>query len=281
MIRRDINMADGAAGWALIPQVEHARISAQLAERCLGRFGAGANRSASDDAEDCASIRAEVLAAIRCHDDGWAEWEQCPRLDPELRRPLSFMELEPAEAITIWTRSIGSAERYGPLAGWMVAGHFLRLLRKWDAALREAFPRRWLDDTEQRRADWLAQWQQVDPEHRTPEIAEEALEWLWTFDEVSLWFCSSCPSREDLPAKRIPPYVAGAATPVELKLSAIIAADAREAAGGMATAIPYRFVGSPIDLIAPGRLVKAGRYRDCDELFAASELIALHWRLQP
>jgi hypothetical protein len=280
MIRRDIKMADGAAGWALIPQVEHARISAQLAERCLGRFGVEANRSASDD-EDCASIRAEVLAAIRCHDDGWTEWEQCPRLDPQLRRPLSFMELEPAEAIAIWIKSIASAEQYGPLAGWMVAGHFVRLLRKWDAALREAFPRWWLDETEQRRTDWLAQWQQVDPQRRTSEIAEEALEWLWAFDETSLWFCCSCPSREDLPAKRIPPYVAGATTPVELELSAITAADAPAATGGSATAIPYRFDGSAIDLIAAGRLVNAGRYSDCNELFAASEPTTLHWRLQP
>ena len=61
MIRRDIQLSDGAPGWALISQIEHARISALLASHCRGRFGR-ANASL---------IRDETLVAIAALEMSW------------------------------------------------------------------------------------------------------------------------------------------------------------------------------------------------------------------
>jgi hypothetical protein len=280
MIRRDVRLADGSAAWMLISQVEHARISAQLAEYCGGRFGAISGEVPAAASNSVSAVRNEVLAAVRCHDDGWAQWEQCPRLDPTLHRPLSFMELEPAEAIAIWMRSITSAEQHGPLAAGMVAGHFLRLLRKWEAALREASTRTWLEETERRRLSWIAAWQLADPAFRTWEVADEALQWLWTFDEVSLWFCCSCPDVDDSSAQSPKPYVAGLGAPLEMTLvteqAAVPACGFRQ----LAIARPYRFNASPIEIQAAGRVVKSAQYADCHEMLAAAEPKTLHWRLQ-
>ena len=64
MIRRDVQLADGAPAWALISQIEHARISALFASQCRGQFGPA----------HASLIRDEVLVAIAAHDDGWREW---------------------------------------------------------------------------------------------------------------------------------------------------------------------------------------------------------------
>jgi hypothetical protein len=269
MIRRDVQLADGAVRWMLISQVEHARISAQLAERWVGRFSAA----------ELAEVRREVLAAILHHDDGWADWERAPRLDPELGRPLSFMELGPTEAIAIWSRSIVSALRHGPLAAWMVAGHFSRLLEKSDTAESDCVAAEWLGETRRRREAWLANWQAGDPVVRSSDIAEEALQWLWAFDEVSLWFCCNCPSDGETPPTAAKPYVAGRGTPIEMELVSRRSVAPNETAPGLAGTSPYRFDREPIDLEATGRVVPVAKYRSPQEMLAASQPRTIHWRL--
>ena len=58
MIRRDIRLADGAAGWMLISQIEHARISAELAARCTGRFASSPQRAGPSPASLCDEVLA-------------------------------------------------------------------------------------------------------------------------------------------------------------------------------------------------------------------------------
>ncbi len=113
MIRREIQFAVGVQQWLLISQIEHARLSGELAELCLSRFGG------EDTALD--GVRHELLQAIIHHDDGWAGWEAAPRLDPKLGRPLSFLELPLAEALTVWSNSIEAAHAFGEFAAWVVA----------------------------------------------------------------------------------------------------------------------------------------------------------------
>lgn len=261
MIRRDIRLTDGSAGWALISQIEHARISAQLAELCLPRFSDAASQS----------VRDEALAAIRRHDDGWAEWEQSPRLHDQPRRPVSFMELEPAEGTEIWSRSIDRSALHGPLAGWMVAGHFCRLLDIHSiAADRDAATHQWYDDMQRRREQWLAEWQAAAPSHRTPQLAAEALQWLWTFDELSLWFCCTCPSRSQSAVKDTRPYVVGRGTPIEMELSF---------ADDQAVAIPWRFDAPSIEIGAQCQIVAAAPYPNAASMLAAATSHQLQWRL--
>jgi hypothetical protein len=275
MIRRDLRLPDGSAGWMLISQPEHARISFELARRCRGRFGPEAGPRQSENADQAGAVRQEVLAAIRCHDDGWAEWERAPRLDARLGRPLSFMELEPAESVAIWSSSIATAEAHGPLAGWLVSGHFLRLLNNSDEAHRNQVAVQWREEMEARRGAWLAAWQAIDPASRARALADEALQWLWTFDEVSLWFCCICPNQEGDARTDGHATIAGKATPIVMALQST----ARESPA-RAAAQPYRFDLEPIDIEAEGLVVPAVQYADCNQMFAAAERKSIHWRLQ-
>ncbi len=183
MIRRDVQLADGAPAWALISQIEHARISALFASQCRGQFGPA----------HASLIRDEVLVAIAAHDDGWREWEEAPQLDPKHGRPLSFMELAVGDATAIWSKSIAIAEEIGPLAAWMVSGHFMRLLEHSEHARFDSLAQSWLAEVRPRRDVWFAKWQAIEPELRDAAVADEALEWLWAFDEASLWFCCHGP----------------------------------------------------------------------------------------
>jgi hypothetical protein len=270
MIRRDVRLDDGSPGWALISQIEHARISAQLAELCLGRF----------DDPTLSNVRTEILAAIAGHDDGWAEWERTPRLHEEPRRPVSFMELEPPEALAIWSTSIERAAALGPLAGWMVAGHFCRLLDLHaSSAKREAAARQWYVAMQRRRDQWLSDWQAIAPAQHSRELADEALRWLWTFDEISLWFCCRCPSEGDLAPVRRPGVTAGRGTAIEMELRSPPGDDVRPASGA-AIALPWRFRPDAIDVTAATCIVSATPFEDFAAMLAAGTLRTLRWQLK-
>jgi len=261
LIRRDVRLADGAPGWALISQIEHARISALLASQCRGRFGS----------VQSSLIRDEVLVAIAAHDDGWAEWEQAPQLNVKDGRPLSFMELPVSDATAIWSRSIAVAEEIGPLAAWMVSGHFMRLLEHSEHAQFEPLTQSWLAEIRPRREVWFAKWQAIDPEARDVIVADEALQWLWAFDEASLWFCCRCPVGGESRSDGGVPYVAGRGTPVELELLGRGDSASGQAARGVATASPWRFDADLIDFEVAAQVAPATRYADAQQLLAACE----------
>ena len=271
MIRRDVQLADGAPAWALISQIEHARISALLASQCRGRFGS----------VESSLIRDEVLVAIAAHDDGWSEWEQAPQLDAKHGRPLSFMELPIRDATTIWSKSIAVAEEIGPLAAWMVSGHFMRLLEHSEHAQFDPLTRSWLAEIHPRREAWFARWQAIDPEVRDMSVANEALQWLWAFDEASLWFCCSAPVVGEAPLAGGGFETAGRGTAIEMKFAGVGALAASHDSRGQATATPWRFDDGCIDVEVESLLVPAGRYETPRDLLAAGKSLLLGWRLLP
>ncbi|MCC6492838.1 MAG: DUF3891 family protein [Pirellulales bacterium] len=270
MIRRDVRFLDGSTGWALISQIEHARISAQLADLCTGRFFA----------PELASVRPHVLAAIRCHDDGWAPWEASPRLHLDSRKPVSFMELHSDEALAVWSRSIAQAEPHGPLAAWMVAGHFCRLLDIHSPPGERSGPAvAWYDQMQHQRETWLRRWRALDDSLHTAELAAEALQWLWTFDEASLWFCCACPSLGESLAVGHKRFTAGKATPLEMQLySTGSPGDPRRKRSGLAAAAPWRFAAEVIEVEAAVRVVPAVGYDDAATLLAAGRQRTLRWQ---
>ena len=259
MIRRDICLADGSPGWMLISQIEHARVSGELAARCCGAEGGAVSR-----------VPDEVVAAIGRHDDGWAAWEASPKMDPEHGWPLSFVEVAPADAMAIWSRSIEAAATIGPLAAWVVAGHFLRLAHHSDAAQLSAGLRAWQAEMEACRSDWLAAWNASGPVAHTHEKANDALQWLWTFDEASLWLCCSCSSGKSIPCSP-EPFRAGRGTAVEMEFSTDTI--------GVARVRPWRFDADSIDISLTGQAVPARRYRNWHEVSAAAVPSRLAWRL--
>ena len=177
MIRRDVIGDQGVYSWLLISQVQHARLAGDLARQWP--FW-------SDSLH--ASLRAELLSAIYHHDDGWSEWERQPKLRPADGAPLNFLEMPLQDSLDIWGQSIRQSVCLGPLAAYVVAGHFLHLLDQSTAAHQpEACA--WSAGFRQQQDSWLTQWQTQDVARHPPAVAREALSWLQRLDALSLWFC--------------------------------------------------------------------------------------------
>ena len=68
--------------------------------------------------------------AARHHDDGWAAWDQRPGVD-EQGVPVNLDQMRLVDSLSIWERSIELSTIHSPLAGYLVAGHFSRLLGRF------------------------------------------------------------------------------------------------------------------------------------------------------
>ena len=89
-----------------VPQTAHSALAGRLAE---------AWRIDGDlPAQDL-----RVAAAI--HDIGWAEWERSPE-------PISFMDVETAQHVAIWTAGTDAAATFGRWVGLLVSLHCTRLM---------------------------------------------------------------------------------------------------------------------------------------------------------
>lgn len=97
--------------WWLIAQPDHADLAGDLAERIRW--------------ECFPSLDAEVVEAIRLHDEGWAEFD----LKAVVRdgRPLSFLDIQPADFLRAWRGSIARAAASSAVGGLLVSWHFRRL----------------------------------------------------------------------------------------------------------------------------------------------------------
>ena len=269
MIRREVLFGEGPRQWLLISQVEHARLSGQLAEKCLSKFG-GENPAIDH-------VREELLSAIYHHDDGWARWEQAPRLDPEKGRPLSFTDLPPAGAIKVWEGSIEAARAIGELAAWTVAGHFSALLAITSTHAGEAFAKDWIAKMASQRAEWFVQWHTRNKSLHTAELAGEALKWLQLFDILSLWPCAQYPlageAVEDLPEPFLnvdnwvlvreikPQFESARREPYRIRFQ------------------PWPFQEREIPLRAAAHLVPVKHYSSAKELLAARTPFVTEWVL--
>jgi len=118
MIRREFQCREGNPGWILISQVDHAHLAWQLAQHWAEPIGR------------LASIDRDLLAAIRCHDDGWSQWERQPQVDRDSGRPIDFTEMSLVEALHVWRQSIAVAEQVSSFTTWLVSRHFEELLRR-------------------------------------------------------------------------------------------------------------------------------------------------------
>lgn len=272
MIRREATDPDGKPAWILISQVEHARLSAEVARH----WGAGGVLPLEP--------RDELLTTIAHHDDGWAAWEERPSIDPAHGRPYDFMEMPLEEALPIWDRSIAVAQRLaGRLGGWLVASHFCVLLRRG----RDAHPHpadyveradAWLVEADQHRARWLAEWQRRNPARHTAELADRGLAQLQMFDALSLWFC--CADREA--PKRLSTPTGPSIVLSPTGGQAVATRSAGGCLGQTVRVAPWPFTVPAVELSTSGRLVAADRFADASALAAApSAIVRLAWVLQP
>lgn len=277
MIRREIDLGDGKARWLLVSQIEHARLSALFAEHCWVHFG----KSSASGVENLhfGQLRQELLQAIAHHDDGWRQWESRPRIDPERHCPLSFRELPLKESLANWDGSIQGAAEIGSLAAWVVAGHFAALLQKSERDHDPQESAQWLSKTAERRADWLAEWQALNPADNTRQIADEALVWLQAFDLMSLWICSVCPAGGEAVSQWPQGYHIGPGEVLDTQIAPDPSADNSER--GTVTIDPWRFDVSELEIEATAHVVRVRDYASTDDLLSAYSPHQLRWRLTP
>lgn len=255
MIRRESPTADSTPHWLLISQVEHARVSGELAAHCLSHL----------DAE----VRDELQSAIKHHDDGWAAWDARMPLDTEHRRPWGFHELPLELSLPIWTASIDAARFIGPLAGLTVAGHFLALLDSTEKVAPEADV--WRAEMNSRRAGWFTEWRALNPQRHNKPLADQGLKWLQLLDVLSLWLCNVCPG-EGQPVEQAPaPYQMFIGESLETKFSCF---------QGHVSVSPWCFDVPDLQLTATGWMVPVAEYDHSDALLATRAEQSISWNLK-
>ena len=243
MLRR-VDRTKGQESWLLVPQIEHARLSGALAQAW------------GDAALAAIEPSGELIKAIGHHDDGWADWDAAPDVDPSSGRPLSFVEMPLETSIDIWRRSIYLACGLGHLAPHVVSAHFTALLQKasprWSQDPRRfQISRQFLDEQSEHRETWLSQWQRPNPAVRTRKMADQALAYLQFFDGVSLWLCG---------AERSEPQVFETPEGHEISLAPL--------STSRFTAQPWPLAVERWEWIVPARRVPVGRDIDREALAA-------------
>jgi hypothetical protein len=270
MIRREIELAENERLWLLISQVDHAHVSGELTRNLKQSFSR------------------EVLEAISHHDDGWAEWEAAPKLNPEIGGPYSFTEMPLTEALLIWDGSIAAARKFGPLAGFMVAGHFYNLLSESEHAGQPAAIA-WLAAKRKARTAWLDEWTRLSPDH-TVEGAKHAQNQLMIADLFSLWLCCDTPlaSDEMHTPEQSPLKARAEKLKAQYHLSVIGSGRRHATPQNMTEALawviavdPYPFEKESVSLSLQSQIVPVARYGRWEELNAVSRPMELRWRLMP
>jgi hypothetical protein len=105
---------DAGSEWLVVTQADHARLASDLL--ALLRLPGLADHPR----------RAELLADVAAHDDGWWETDAAPRIDPASGRPRDFLALDSAARFEIWDRGVERHAARLPYRAAMVATHGLR-----------------------------------------------------------------------------------------------------------------------------------------------------------
>jgi hypothetical protein len=268
MIRREITTANGTKLWLLISQVEHAHVSGELVRNWREEFSS------------------DVIDAIAHHDDGWSAWEAEPKLNPEIGAPFSFLEMPVPAALVIWDHSIAAVGKFGPLAGYIVAGHFYNLLNNSEHA-KDPLAVAWLTAKRKHRTGWLDEWIRGDPS-RTLEYAKRAQQVLLVADLFSLWLCCDCPSDSQqesilghsamrLQTDTLLKQYQFAVRSFAIEESTV--GDRIESLNWKVAVQPLPCKLSPMSLSAECIAVPAVQYASWHELKAASWPVTLRWQL--
>jgi hypothetical protein len=67
--------------------------------------------------------RKAVIDAGSRHDNGWAQWEARPSIDPATQQPVQFLRLSPHEHVPLYRRGIREAAEHDPYTGLLVSMH--------------------------------------------------------------------------------------------------------------------------------------------------------------
>jgi hypothetical protein len=170
---------DAGDAWQIVLQTDHADLSGQLA---AAWGGPGFARP-----EPFESV---VRAAAR-HDDGWATWEQQPRLGPD-GAPQSFFTVPAAVHLAFYRAGVEVVQDEDAYAGLLVSMHMTGLYRQRYGVMPT--PPRELDDETRALVDAFVRQEEGRQEALCSALeVDDARRWtnyalLQAFDVVSLYF---------------------------------------------------------------------------------------------
>lgn len=164
MIVRDLGDA-----WQVVLQTDHADLSAA----CARAWAEQGPRHGS------------VVTAAERHDDGWAVWEQSPRVD-EAGKPVNFLDVDVRSHLAFYRAGIAAIAEQDAYAGLLVSMHGAGIYRQrygLDPALGLTRAPEVADEVEAFVAEQEATFGGEPGEHRAD------YELLQLYDRFSLYFC--------------------------------------------------------------------------------------------
>ena len=194
--------------------------------------------------------------AAREHDNGWAEWEQAPPLDPKTHLPYTFMSIPTEEHVALYERGIERIIKADPYAGLLVSMHCAGLYDRARATL-PGFSAKYVKSADSRLVNEFLdrlKLQQIRLKSdlranpATASLAEEtSLErksrLLEILDRISLYFCLQ--PGEDTTLEAVPADDRGGEVDCEL----------RQASGNVVSLVPYPFHRDPLQISILARQV--------------------------
>jgi hypothetical protein len=178
MIVRDLGDA-----WQVVLQTDHADLSAAFA-RAWGTL-----------------LPPPLVVATERHDDGWAVWEQAPRLDAD-GKPINFLEVDIRSHLAFYRAGIAAITEQDEEAGLLVSMHGAGIYRQrygLDPGLGLARAAEAQDDIDAFVAEQEAKFGGVLGDRRRD------YELLQLFDRLSLYFCMREGDEADLQGYRLEP----------------------------------------------------------------------------
>jgi hypothetical protein len=178
MIVRDLGDA-----WQVVLQTDHAELSGAFA-RAWGTI-----------------LPPALVVATERHDDGWAVWEQAPRLDAD-GKPINFLEVDIRSHLAFYRAGIAAITEQDEDAGLLVSMHGAGIYRQrygLDPGLGLARAAEAQDDVDAFVAEQEAKFGGVLGDRRRD------YELLQLFDRLSLYFCMREGDEADLQGYRLEP----------------------------------------------------------------------------
>lgn len=241
---------DAGDAWQLVLQTDHADLSGQLA---AAWGGPGFARPEPYDA---------LVRAARRHDDGWATWEQQPRLDGD-GAPQSFLTVPASVHLAFYRAGVECMCDEDPRAGLLVSMHMSGLYRQRYDVMPS--PPRQLDEDARDLVDAFVQ-QEEDRQVALRRMIDADEAWRWSsyallqvLDVVSLYFGLADVEVGMAGACDGVPTVDGGA-PVRIAIEPLGPWRVRLA--------PYPFREDSVSLTMRRRLLRKRAWRDDDEFRA-------------
>lgn len=245
-----------AQGIVLMTQPAHAWVSGQMA------------RAWADEFEP----REDVLLAAEQHDIGWTRWERQPTFNPKTGLPRTFLELETAEHLAIWSNAGQQVESMSTLAGLLVSRHGTGLYERFHTLAQvqsEPEVLAYLKAEKRAQARWLETLRAGSGwgTHATDASIERASRLIAAWDWLSLIVCMNDAERGEVESA---PWTDGT---IDLEVTRQSETSWR--------VDPWPFAGDALLLTAEGRLLadRARNEQDMRRLLDAARLVQLEIRL--